>query len=293
MLILQIVLPTACVIALLVLVAVRRYRRNKPIRNWMAKYRGIQVYNGDLLKLPPAPEGPWDNDPEVLAAKQAVQEARKVDEARRQRAEEQRAERRRVLEARLAKMRKRVEGLRVTEPTDADYQELLSLKSEPLDKDDKEWVTSKINELADRRVDALLTHARAGDREAFTGLRSYVCTSYSNYKRDTGAKFAFPSDWDDLMVSFIANPQLGDFEVTRTDLAPGECRLLAAEALRTDSLLRAKLVLALCNKKNSYSDRHANHSWRNEIGCVLLAEVTKMVDRRNVQIGMPSVNTTK
>ena len=280
------------VVGLVVMWVVVRHRHNEPIRTWLAEYRRAER-RGMLHVLRAAPSGPWNNWPAVIEAgkkARAAKEKSETDEqARKERDEQMQAK----LAADFAAIRKRIEGLRVSPVTRAEYDELVSIKWQ-LKGDDLDWAKAQIKRFAEERVNRLLAAARANDRQAFLELQSFVHRGdYSEYSRAIGVRYVFPEDWDDMMVRYIENPSVGDFRVTHMEIADGECRLMAAEALRVENLFLGKVVLAFCSE--SHWDYHAQshtYHWRDEIGHVLLAEVTKMVERLHHELGLTFAATT-
>lgn len=100
------------------------------------------------------------------------------------------------------------------------------------------------------------------------------------------ASLAIPGDWDDLVTELLETPSIHDFQLIQRQPAPGAIRLLAAKALDERSLKLGKIVLAFCSVREDVmgtsgyrggQSRQAVWPYRQEIGDVLLAEVTKMV----------------
>lgn len=119
----------------------------------------------------------------------------------------------------------------------------------------------------------VLKEARAGDRNAFLQLRAFFANSQEYHKR--APIKGRPKDWSELVIRYLDNPDLSDFKEGHrwysSDMPQtGELRLMAAEALRTESLLQCQEVLAYCNY---------NAGFREEVGDRLVAELAKLVDR--------------
>lgn len=106
---------------------------------------------------------------------------------------------------------------------------------------------------------------------------------------------AFPDNWDDLVTDLLETPSIFDYMFIQRQPAPGAVRLLAAEALDKRSLKLGKQVLAFCSQREEVmgdsgyrggKSRQIIWPYRQEIGDVLLAEVTKMVHAIHAERGM-------
>lgn len=114
-----------------------------------------------------------------------------------------------------------------------------------------------------------LDRAREGNRQEFLSIRGQLPLHSGMWLRF----LKYPDDWHNIVSMHLENPTLEDFVFLRGKLPdPGSAQLLAAQALRTSSLIDAKIVLAYCNLKNS-------DKYRKEVGDVLLADLAKMVDQ--------------
>lgn len=137
-------------------------------------------------------------------------------------------------------------------------------------------------------VDTLLTAARGGDRDSFIELAKLTLDVYDQqYEEITRERYEDPEDWDDLVVRFHENPKITDFRWVNEKQSPGAVRHMAARALEQRSLKEAQIVLAFCSLSDTYySGRHTYQKywpWRDEIGNVLLAELTKMVRKLQIE----------
>lgn len=134
------------------------------------------------------------------------------------------------------------------------------------------WLRERHAASAEAWANEQLLAARDLDREAFGALRAFVVSSRyrdeSEYERITGHRYRYPARWNQLMIQFVRNPYLSDF-VNVNDLAPGRVSLIAAKALREQSLIRGLLVRAYCR----------DSEYRREVGDVLFADITKMVEQ--------------
>ncbi len=78
------------------------------------------------------------------------------------------------------------------------------------------------------------------------GWRSYY-SRINCYQWCTDSAYVFPEDWNDLVANSLENPSLKQFNLPRSTWNTGIYRLKAAEALETQSLTLAKVVLAYAN----------------------------------------------
>ncbi|MNL16608.1 hypothetical protein D3C87_1376600 [compost metagenome] len=100
----------------------------------------------------------------------------------------------------------------------------------------------------------------------------------SLYWAQTGETYVFPTDWNHLIASIFANPPLEFFAGYLHNPEPGAVRSRAARVLLPGlawkkQLVDAKIVLAYADAR----DDEGRYVWRDEIGPVLLAEVSKLV----------------
>lgn len=150
-----------------------------------------------------------------------------------------------------------------------------------------------------------LSAAREGDASALLRILNFrtvyrIDNEYASnlyfLNDEQKASLAIPSDWDDLVTELLETPSIHDFQLIQRQPAPGAIRLLAAQALDERSLKLGKIVLAFCSRRedvmgdggyrNSGRSRQAVWPYRQEIGDVLLAEVTKMVYAIHAERGM-------
>ena len=80
----------------------------------------------------------------------------------------------------------------------------------------------------------------------------------------------YPDDWNDLVARYRETPYVDLFRGL-PGRGSGDVRLLAAEALRTNSFTDAQIALAYCNAFDS--------KYRDAVGPVLTAELAKFVVR--------------
>ncbi len=126
----------------------------------------------------------------------------------------------------------------------------------------------------------LLRQARQGDRDAFLNLRAFFASEKEYHqRRPINGR---PEDWAELVVRYLKNPDLTDFKdgslrYNHQMPQPGELRLMAAEALRTESLVQGQEVLAHCNHY------HTGGKYHKEVGDRLLAELAKLVDQLQIK----------
>mgnify|MGYP000977548246 CR=1 FL=1 len=93
---------------------------------------------------------------------------------------------------------------------------------------------------------------------------------------------ACPDNWNDLVVTYFRTPSIETFDGFNPNPEDGRVRLMAAQALRNRSLVLGQVVLAYCSKNPSGK----RYPYRDEIGDVLLAEVTKMVHAKHDDMGL-------
>ncbi len=130
-----------------------------------------------------------------------------------------------------------------------------------------------------------LDKARSGNREEFLQLRAFFATRKEYHLRKP--IHGKPKDWAELVVRYLDNPDLSDFKegnrwYSHEMPQKGELRLVAAEAIRIESLLQCQEVLAYCNY---------NSKFRKEVGDRLLAELAKLVDRLQAEARAKEVVT--
>ena len=136
--------------------------------------------------------------------------------------------------------------------------------TEYMSDEDYDWAEARIDELEAGVWDQLVEQARAGDRASFKTLRK-MKSDDDSYK--------YPKDWNEIVVVMIKNPTpedfKGDLDKLRNKLESGDMRLMAIEALKEPSLLKAKIVLALVNDDEKWA--------HTEVGEPLLTKLGEMV----------------
>lgn len=142
-------------------------------------------------------------------------------------------------------------------------------------------------EITAMTVTALLEHARSGDRASFIVLNDFTCER--NYGMSTSLHYDFsgtfyepPDDWNELVVKFYESPGVEDFRNIGFRRNSSQLKLLAAEALRCQSLVNAQIVFAFCSDTN-----------KDLIGAVLSADLAKMVDAIHADRKMFSTKSTE
>lgn len=276
--------------------AIRRHR-TRSVRMWLDEYK-LAKQQGCLHEMQPVPEGPGSKWPAVAKAQKEIQAAQaKIEAAARskQQEEAQRAKNAEQYQQRRQAATRQVRQLRMRKLTASDLDEVGKLYDSVrlLNPEDAAWLRETLALLVTQYTDALLTQARDGDAQAFHQLRAFVFpANYCPYVRYTGKPYSFPDDWDDLLSIYVKNPVLADFCGVKKGLTVGDCALLAAEAVRTQSLRLGALVLAYCKETVWLRERGKHYRWRDEVGDTLFAEVTLMVER--IQAEQPAYrNTTK
>ncbi len=84
----------------------------------------------------------------------------------------------------------------------------------------------------------------------------------------------YPDNWNDLVARHYDTPAVEAFRGL-PDRGPGDVRLLADQAVETDSLTDAQIALAYCNSDSKY---------RAAVGDVLTAKLARVVNRHRVGI---------
>lgn len=141
--------------------------------------------------------------------------------------------------------------------------------------------------------DLEMTHqlVLSGNRVAMHGFEQIIGIKQSTfYAKHSIAKPSYPTYWDDVVVRVIPSPAVSDFKNT-PELAVGDVRLKAAEALRQKNRKLAKLVLAYCliereivgessYRRYSSGGRSKQIVWphREAIGDILVAQLIVMVE---------------
>lgn len=119
--------------------------------------------------------------------------------------------------------------------------------------------------------------AREGSIEAFRRLKKLLetFTKRNGPLQSVGIdRKQWPNDWDQLVARYVDRPYAGDF-LRNPEWEVGQISLEAQEALRTQNITTAKIVMASCN---------ALPARRTEIGDVLWADLVKFVDAENVRL---------
>lgn len=272
------------VVGALVWRCLRQKRREAPARSWLAEYKSAREVSHPrrrlvrVLQLPPAPEwcGSLLND--VKYAKLHIKGQRDLLREMLSVAR---------YEQRVRKWSRVVAELRNTKLT---WEHLYRFGNDMLahlDEGDKAWATTQMERLVQEHVTALLAEARGGNPAAFIEV-SQIVGQHGEYHKVFSHKYEYPSDWDELLVRFVMVPMLDQFKNSRTELAAGQIGPLAAEALAGRSLLKAKLVLAFCKKRDWSGDlsRH-DYLFRVELGSVLFADIQKLVRALHIELNLP------
>lgn len=139
--------------------------------------------------------------------------------------------------------------------------------------------TERFKEVIAEMVLEDLAAAQAGDVPAMVRFMNFHDNYHQRFPEDLASAMSFPEDWNELVVNLIEAPLLGYFRHLNKNPQKGEVGLIAAEALRTQSLMLGKLTLAFCAQEQSRGKGRPFFPYREEIGDVLLADVTKMVER--------------
>jgi hypothetical protein len=137
-------------------------------------------------------------------------------------------------------------------------------------------------------VELLLNEAREGGLKSFKSLSSLVYPD-GVYSTVIGTRYVYPTDWDEMLVGFCKEPMVEQFR-NQIDYSPSQILLIAAEAARTKSFVRAKLVLAYCaiceeHDSGNGSNWHSQLYWpyRDAVGEILLTELATFVDHVHVE----------
>jgi len=150
--------------------------------------------------------------------------------------------------------------------------------------EDEVYLRDIVERLTKAHAQELYEKARQGNADSLALLAGLVLpdsdagySKISPFQEQTGEAYAFPPDWNELIVRLFENPRLGAFVGCERNPAIGAVRLRAAKALRSDlsweqQLVDAQIVLAYADKR-----REKQYIWRNEVGPILLAEVSKLV----------------
>lgn len=214
-------------------------------------------------------------------AGQAV-EAERIKQARQKREADEAAQRQAVAE--------RINGLRQREGT-LTYVELEEFIFDHeigllyINQEDETYMDGLMARLAKAFADELCEKAHRGDSESIETLIDLVFPDPEDWRAETSTfqawtkeAYAFPDDWNELIARLVENPPLDVFVGYEDDPAPGTIRLRAATALLPDltweeRLAHAKIALAYADRR----DDDDQYVWRDEIGPILLAEVSKFV----------------
>ncbi|HVE81157.1 MAG TPA: hypothetical protein VNA68_03435 [Candidatus Dormibacteraeota bacterium] len=128
---------------------------------------------------------------------------------------------------------------------------------------DSDLLSVSIPEFIHGHYERLLESARAGTNvygELYTLIIHTRAPGYEGRRFRDLPRLEFPEDWTKLTAQHNANPNLSDFatEPKSGDLPNGRVRLMAAEALRDRDMVKAKLALAYCNA-SEYRRDEAGH----------------------------------
>ena len=136
---------------------------------------------------------------------------------------------------------------------------------------DIEALKTNAAEIVQSNIDRL-SEASQSDSNAFNELRNLFIKLESSYDclRILCDLISYPKNYNYLVAINVANPHYRDFVGTHNprDISSGVVRRLAAEALRDNDYVLAKIVLAYCN---------ANHFVLAEVGDVLTSDLAKFV----------------
>ncbi|OVE79266.1 hypothetical protein BVY00_00900 [bacterium G20] len=143
-----------------------------------------------------------------------------------------------------------------------------------------EELKPKLNAVVKSRYQELMAQRR--DYKAFVALWELIRSTRSNGWHGAPhkvlghlgvEKLAYPTDWNDLVARHYDTPAISTFR-NLPDRGPGDVRLLAAEAIRTNDFTQAQIALAYCN-----CDQH----YRLTAGDILTAELAKLVMRHRAR----------
>ncbi len=185
--------------------------------------------------------------------------------------------------------KRRINEMRQREGDPA-YAELRAVLKAPdvfslLGEKDRLYLEHLSQSVTKKHAEELYRRACRGDVDSLDQLVDLVLADHderdaqiSLYSAQTGEAYAFPADWNNLVASAFVSPSLGSFIGCERNPERGSVRLRAAGALLPSQswmqqLLDAKIVLAYANERG-YDGRY---TWRDEVGPVLLAEVSKLV----------------
>jgi hypothetical protein len=150
-----------------------------------------------------------------------------------------------------------------------------------------EQLITELQGMVQKRYEQLLGLVREQDQQggqAFSQLSVLIDDTRGEHKTliTAGVKrLPYPDDWNELVARYVANPGVWDFCIPQS-FAEGEMRLLAARALRENDVVNAKIVLAYCKPYGSYSGSWK--AWRKELGDMLIADLSKLVDQHNAEL---------
>ncbi len=129
---------------------------------------------------------------------------------------------------------------------------------------------SRMNELAQQAI---------SDPIAFKSMveLSQMIIQHSGEYYAFREKIVYPDNWNDLVAQHVKNPHYREFIGTKDprDLPSGHTRRMAAEALRTEDLVGAKIALSYCN---------CNKYVLAEVGSTLTADLAKFIARHEATI---------
>ena len=139
-----------------------------------------------------------------------------------------------------------------------------------LDIDYEEARRSVIQRMRDQ-FNILVTALESCNKADFDALNDFLLYNAS-YAQGLGADdIAKPPSWDKWVTFHYPNPHSGQF-VRMISEGSNELALRAADALRTDDIVLAKVVLATCG---------SGDGGRKRVGVILYTEIVKMVAAHN------------
>lgn len=145
---------------------------------------------------------------------------------------------------------------------DPEVADLLDLNFEEI----RQAVVQRIRDQYTLRVAAM----ESGNKEDFDELDHFLNCNSSYAQRLGVDDIVRPVSWNQWVAFHFQNPYVGGFTYRLGD-AHNEVALRAADALRDNNVVLAKIVLATC----------ANRRGKDTIGEILYAEVIKMVAAHN------------
>ncbi len=153
----------------------------------------------------------------------------------------------------------------------------------------RKYVVRRLSLLVRTRYEELLS--QSDDIRKFEELWDFIRRTRSNSFHDSRGKYRYslalmhagkpmpyPDSWNDLVARHYDTPSITMF-IRQPERGPGDARLLAAEAIRTNSFTQAQIALAYCNNDAKF---------RAAAGDVLTAELAKLVMRHRAEMEVPA-----